>query len=207
MRWPQVTALPDGHQANRPYHPRIHCRTFTGTRHERLRSPGHSRAAGRRRSSPSVFLSAPSMRFALSRLPRHAALRNACALLTAGAALGWLLDRLGMPNPAARAADSAGAHTSQLFLVLISTAVLSALWLATACHRARGSHLHGADTRTEPRTGRAALSTAGQRVVYRRLNCAPEGLRSSRPQQATPTHPPHPTIPQPPQDLRRNRKP
>jgi hypothetical protein len=67
-----------------------------------------------------VLLALPSL-IALSRLPRHATLRNTCAALTAGAALGWLLDRLGVPNPVARAADSAGSHTSQLFLVLITT--------------------------------------------------------------------------------------
>jgi hypothetical protein len=84
-----------------------------------------------------VLLALPSL-IALSRLPRHATLRNTCAALTAGAALGWLLDRLGVPNPVARAADSAGSHTSQLFLVLITTAALSALLMLTLHRRGRG---------------------------------------------------------------------
>jgi hypothetical protein len=84
-----------------------------------------------------LLLALPSL-IALSRLPRHATLRNTCAALTAGAALGWLLDRLGVPNPVARAADSAGSHTSQLFLVLITTAALSALLMLTLHRRGRG---------------------------------------------------------------------
>ncbi|WP_316767613.1 hypothetical protein [Streptomyces sasae] len=77
-----------------------------------------------------VLLALPSL-ICLTRLPRHSALRTACATLTALAALGWLLDRLGLPNPVARAADSAGAHTSQLLLALATTALLATAWLAT----------------------------------------------------------------------------
>ncbi|MFD4600491.1 HupE/UreJ family protein [Streptomyces sp. NPDC058464] len=39
-----------------------------------------------------------------------------------------LLDRLGLANPVARAADSAGTHTSQLLLVQVTCAVLATLW-------------------------------------------------------------------------------
>ncbi|WP_089106199.1 HupE/UreJ family protein [Streptomyces hyaluromycini] len=74
-----------------------------------------------------VLLALPSL-VCLTRLRRHAALRTACAGLTAVAALGWLLDRLGVANPVARAADSAGTHTSQLLLVLVTAAVLATLW-------------------------------------------------------------------------------
>ncbi|MFD4503645.1 HupE/UreJ family protein [Streptomyces sp. NPDC058457] len=74
-----------------------------------------------------VLLTLPSL-ICLSRLHGHAALRTACAGLTAVAALGWLLDRLGLANPVARAADSAGTHTSQLLLVLVTGAVLARLW-------------------------------------------------------------------------------
>ncbi|MFK0104150.1 HupE/UreJ family protein [Streptomyces sp. NPDC091217] len=77
-----------------------------------------------------VLLALPSL-VCLTRLPRHSALRTACATLTALAALGWLLDRLGLPNPVARAADSAGAHTSPLLLALVATALLATAWLAT----------------------------------------------------------------------------
>ncbi|MFK4101539.1 HupE/UreJ family protein [Streptomyces sp. NPDC019531] len=74
-----------------------------------------------------VLLALPSL-LLLTRLRRQSVVRCACALLTAGAALGWLVDRLGLPNRVARAADSAGAHTSQLFAVLMGAAVLSVLW-------------------------------------------------------------------------------
>jgi hypothetical protein len=104
-----------------------------------------------------VLLALPSL-LSLSRLSRHATLRNICATLTAGAALGWLLDRLGMPNPVARAADSAGSHTPQLFLVLISTAALSALWMSTLHRRDRRGRLEQADGRTEPRGDRVPSS-------------------------------------------------
>lgn len=84
-----------------------------------------------------VLLALPSL-LLLTRLRGRSALRNTCAALTAGAALGWLLDRVGVPNPVARAADSAGSHTSQLFLVLVCTAVLSALWMGILRRRSRG---------------------------------------------------------------------
>ncbi|WP_416977733.1 HupE/UreJ family protein [Streptomyces sp. T028] len=74
-----------------------------------------------------VLLALPSL-ICLTRLRRHSVLRGVCAVLTAGAALGWLLDRLGLPNAVARAADSAGTHTSQLLLVLVATALPATLW-------------------------------------------------------------------------------
>ncbi|MFD4598189.1 HupE/UreJ family protein [Streptomyces sp. NPDC058464] len=91
-----------------------------------------------------VLLALPGL-ICLVRLRRHSAVRNACVLLTAGLALGWLLDRSGLPNPVARAADSAGTHTSQLLLVLFSTALLASLWMIT--------HRRGRDTGDAP-TGR-----------------------------------------------------
>jgi hypothetical protein len=112
-----------------------------------------------------VLLALPSL-IALSRLPRHATLRNTCAALTAGAALGWLLDRLGVPNPVARAADSAGSHTSQLFLVLIGAAALSALLMLTRHRRGRGAT--GTDHESVPSqtpvlTARGVNKTSHQR--------------------------------------------
>ncbi|MFC8517708.1 HupE/UreJ family protein [Streptomyces sp. NPDC057257] len=77
-----------------------------------------------------VLLALPSL-ICLVRLRRHSAVRTAGALLTAGLALGWLLDRLGLPNPVARTADSAGTHTSQLLLALAVTALLATLWMIT----------------------------------------------------------------------------
>ncbi|MGW0708809.1 HupE/UreJ family protein [Streptomyces sp. NPDC002643] len=83
-----------------------------------------------------VLLALPSL-LLLTRLPHHSAVRRVCATLTALAALGWLLDRLGLPNPVARAADSAGTHTSQLLLTLTVTAALSLLGLTMLRHRHR----------------------------------------------------------------------
>ncbi|MEU6378952.1 HupE/UreJ family protein [Streptomyces sp. NPDC046909] len=83
-----------------------------------------------------VLLALPGL-LVLSRLPRHSVLRRTCAAFTAVAALGWLLDRLGVPNRVARAADSAGAHTSQLLLVLVGIALLSALWAGVQGERLR----------------------------------------------------------------------
>ncbi|MEU1338219.1 HupE/UreJ family protein [Streptomyces sp. NPDC005827] len=77
-----------------------------------------------------VLLALPGL-ICLTRLPGHSALRTACAALTAVAALGWLLDRVGLPNPVARAADSAGSHTSGLLLVLVTIALLAGARLAT----------------------------------------------------------------------------
>ncbi|MFF7981703.1 HupE/UreJ family protein [Streptomyces sp. NPDC007901] len=77
-----------------------------------------------------VLLALPGL-ICLTRLPGHSALRTACAALTAVAALGWLLDRVGLPNPVARAADSAGSHTSGLLLVLVTTALLAGARPAT----------------------------------------------------------------------------
>ncbi|MGW2887930.1 HupE/UreJ family protein [Streptomyces griseoruber] len=93
-----------------------------------------------------VLLALPSL-ICLTRLRGHSALRGGCAALTAGAALGWLLDRLGLPNPVARAADSAGSHTSQLLLVLVATALPATLRLITAHRRGRGP---GANPGTSP---------------------------------------------------------
>jgi hypothetical protein len=45
--------------------------------------------------------------------------------LTAIAATGWLLDRLGMPNPVARVADGAGAHTTAVLIGLAAAAALA----------------------------------------------------------------------------------
>ncbi|MET7567549.1 HupE/UreJ family protein [Streptomyces sp. NPDC005492] len=104
-----------------------------------------------------VLLALPSL-ICLVRLRRHSAVRNACALLTATLALGWLLDRLGLPNPVARTADSAGTHTSQLLLVLASTALLATLWMITH-RRGRG---------TEERVSTPSAVTAGAEAVSRR---------------------------------------
>ncbi|MGY5053979.1 HupE/UreJ family protein [Streptomyces sp. 900105755] len=78
-----------------------------------------------------VCLTLPSL-LLLARLRAQPVLRLTGAVLTGIAALGWLADRLGLPNPVARAADSAGSHTTLLLIVLTLAALTSTGWtLAT----------------------------------------------------------------------------
>ena len=67
----------------------------------------------------------------LARTPAYRPLRTAAAALTAVAAIGWLLDRIGLPTPLSTAADSLGSAAPWL---------VGALWLAAiaAVIRARG---------------------------------------------------------------------
>ncbi|CAL9641998.1 hypothetical protein SUDANB145_06358 [Streptomyces sp. enrichment culture] len=83
-----------------------------------------------------VLLALPGL-MCLTRLPGHSAVRVTCALLTAALALGWLADRLGLPNPVARAADGIAANTGQLLLVLMATALLASVRLSTVHRRRR----------------------------------------------------------------------
>jgi hypothetical protein len=82
-----------------------------------------------------VCLALPSL-LVIVRLPVQTALRVGGALLTGTAALGWLVDRLGAPNPVARAADSAGSHTTLMLATLALAAVAAAGW--TLATRAKG---------------------------------------------------------------------
>jgi hypothetical protein len=52
--------------------------------------------------------------------------RFAVAAVTGVAATGWLADRLGLANPVARAADSAGADP-KIMLILLTVAAVTAL--------------------------------------------------------------------------------
>jgi hypothetical protein len=63
-------------------------------------------------------------------------LRTAGALLTATAAAGWLVDRLGLPNPVARVADSAGSHTMPMLVALAVSAVIAGLFAAARARKA-----------------------------------------------------------------------
>ncbi|MEU6374369.1 HupE/UreJ family protein [Streptomyces sp. NPDC046909] len=74
-----------------------------------------------------VCLALPSL-LALARLRAQPALRLTGAVLTGVAALGWLADRLGLPNSVARVADSAGSRTTVLLAVLTTAAVLTTGW-------------------------------------------------------------------------------
>ncbi|MGW7260848.1 HupE/UreJ family protein [Streptomyces sp. NPDC054834] len=74
-----------------------------------------------------VCLALPSL-LVLARLPAQPRLRLTGVLLTATAAVGWLADRLGLPNPVARAADSAGSHTTVMLAALVLAALTATAW-------------------------------------------------------------------------------
>ncbi|OQR61685.1 hypothetical protein B6E66_23260 [Streptomyces maremycinicus] len=85
-----------------------------------------------------VCLALPSV-LVLARLRGGPALRLTGALLTGVAAVGWLADRLGLANPVARAADSAGSHTTLLLAVLAATALAAAVRTLLTRRRAPAS--------------------------------------------------------------------
>lgn len=96
-----------------------------------------------------VCLALPSL-LVLARLRIQPMLRLAGALLTGTAALGWLADRLGLPNPVARAADSAGSHTTPMLVTLTVAALAASAWtLATRRHARPGPPEPPAATRPE----------------------------------------------------------
>ncbi|WP_405924467.1 HupE/UreJ family protein [Streptomyces sp. NBC_00035] len=82
-----------------------------------------------------VCLALPSL-LVIARMRVQPALRVGGALLTGTAALGWLADRLGMPNPVARAADSAGSHTTLMLAVLALAAIAAVGWTLATRRRA-----------------------------------------------------------------------
>ncbi|MEU9875551.1 HupE/UreJ family protein [Streptomyces phaeochromogenes] len=84
-----------------------------------------------------VCLALPSL-LVIARLRIQPAVRVGGALLTGTAAVGWLADRLGAPNPVARAADSAGSHTILMLVTLALAAITAVGWtLATRATRRR----------------------------------------------------------------------
>jgi hypothetical protein len=83
-----------------------------------------------------VCLALPSL-LVLARLRVQPVLRLVGATLTGTAALGWLADRLGLPNPVARAADSAGSHTTAMLATLAVTALAATAWTLTTRRHAR----------------------------------------------------------------------
>ncbi|MFF3409771.1 HupE/UreJ family protein [Streptomyces sp. NPDC002742] len=84
-----------------------------------------------------VCLALPAL-LVVARLRAQPALRVGGALLTATAAVGWLADRLGVPNPVARTADSAGSHTTLMLAALASSAVAATGWALSARWRSVG---------------------------------------------------------------------
>jgi len=79
-----------------------------------------------------VALALPAL-LVLARLRVGPGLRVGGALITAAAATGWLLDRLGLSNAVARIADGAGAHTTAMVAGLATSAALAGAW--TLAHR------------------------------------------------------------------------
>ncbi|WP_406212669.1 HupE/UreJ family protein [Streptomyces canus] len=78
-----------------------------------------------------VCLALPSL-LVLARLRVRPALRLTGAVLTGTAAVGRLADRLGLPNPVARAADGAGSHTTPLLATRTVTALAATVWTGSA---------------------------------------------------------------------------
>lgn len=104
-----------------------------------------------------VCLALPSL-LVLARLRVQPALRVTGALITATAAIGWLADRLGLANPVARVADSAGSHTTGMLTALALTAVAAIGWTLVVRHRGRGPTELQQSTATDPAAPGAALS-------------------------------------------------
>ncbi|MEV7733190.1 HupE/UreJ family protein [Streptomyces sp. NPDC088921] len=96
-----------------------------------------------------VGLALPSL-LVLARLRVQPALRLTGAVLTGTAAAGWLADRLGLPNPVARAADSAGSHTTLLLASLTVTALAATASTLTTRRHARPGPAEPPTTTCEP---------------------------------------------------------
>lgn len=104
-----------------------------------------------------VALALPAL-LVLARLRLGPRLRVGGALVTAAAATGWLLDRLGLPNPVARAADGAGAHTTAMLAGLATSAALAAAWAA-------------ANRQAAPRERDPGAQAAGGRPIVAAPSC------------------------------------
>ncbi|MEU9272596.1 HupE/UreJ family protein [Streptomyces sp. NPDC048251] len=107
-----------------------------------------------------VCLALPSL-LVLARLRLQPALRVGGALLTGTAALGWLADRLGAPNPVARAADSAGSHTTLMLAALALAAVLAVGWTLATRRRASSEQGDGVRLRARSRPEAETEAAAG----------------------------------------------
>lgn len=84
-----------------------------------------------------VALALPAL-LALARLPVQPWLRTGGALFTAAAAVGWALDRIGVPNVVARTADGAGANHGLMLAVLTVLAVAGTGWMLRGRRPAAG---------------------------------------------------------------------
>lgn len=101
----------------------------------------------------------------LSRGPSYRWLRVTAAVTTGVAATGWLVARLGHPNPVSVAADQLGAWSAPLLLALWTAALVSGL---ARSRRSRGSRasVHGCEG---PRWSRVWSFSPRQRPVAERL--------------------------------------
>lgn len=65
----------------------------------------------------------------LARRPAYTPLRITAALIAAAAAVGWLLDRVGIPTPLGAVADTLGAASPWVVLALWIAAGFVLLWV------------------------------------------------------------------------------
>jgi hypothetical protein len=106
-----------------------------------------------------VCLALPSL-LVLARLRIQPMLRVAAALLTGTAALGWLADRLGLPNLVARGADSAGSHTTLLLAALAISALAATAWTLASRRHARPGPAEPPAATCEPHDRNRSTETA-----------------------------------------------
>jgi hypothetical protein len=96
-----------------------------------------------------VILALPTL-LAVTRTRLGPAFRIAAAGITAVAAIGWLADRLGLANPAARVADSVSTQTAALLVILASAAVAACAWMAVDHRKAGGAQRRPVRGSTSP---------------------------------------------------------
>jgi len=124
-----------------------------------------------------VCLALPTL-LVIARLRIQPALRVGGALLTGTAAIGWLADRLGAPNPVARAADSAGSHTTLMLVTLAVAAVAVVGW--TLATRRRPLSEPGGGVRLRPRSRPEAEDAPGPALTHSPRERAGQTLDDSR---------------------------
>ncbi|MET9380905.1 HupE/UreJ family protein [Streptomyces sp. NPDC002928] len=124
-----------------------------------------------------VCLALPTL-LVIARLRVQPALRVGGALLTGTAAVGWLVDRLGLPNPVARAADSAGSHTTPMLVTLAVAAVAAVGW--TLATRWRPLFEPGGGVGLRPRSRPEAEAAPGSALAHSPHERAGQTLDDSR---------------------------
>lgn len=87
----------------------------------------------------------------LARAPIYPPLRVVAALLTAVAAIGWLIDRIGVPNPVGTAADAIGSASIPVVAMLWTAAVTTLIVRRAGRDPAVRSRWLAPEVRTSPR--------------------------------------------------------